>query len=121
MARPIVTKADVNATSTFSPGGTALNMASEMGALGIARLLLARGADVEIAIEESGHTPLYTAVASKDYKDEMVLLLIDAAADVNCFSIRWKATPLYEACYRKNVGAVQMLLEAKANVNFEMP
>ena len=56
--------AKINNDTSDCPGSTALNLACEAGAVGVARLLVARGADVNIAIKYSTETPLYTAVRS---------------------------------------------------------
>ena len=61
-------------------GGTPLNDVSSTGHVGIARTLLAAGAQVDTR-NNNGYTPLIHAALQGDF--DMVKLLVEAGADVN--------------------------------------
>jgi ankyrin repeat protein len=69
---------DVNARD--SAGFTALHFAASQWALGVARLLLASGAQVD-AVNRHGNTPLFDAVFNSRGRGERIELLRAAGAD----------------------------------------
>ena len=66
-------------------GADLLSFAAAGGALGTARLLLERGADVDRRDPDTGRTPLHVAVGAGTHGDapEVVRLLLAAGADVH--------------------------------------
>ena len=65
----------------FTTTAAALLAASRYGDHEAARLLLARGADVDRAIDDEGFTPLF--VASGNGHERVARLLLDSGADVH--------------------------------------
>lgn len=104
--------ANVNATNWA--GETALTLAARHNYLDTARLLLKHGANVNIGDIWSQHTPLLWASANRSF--EMVQLLVEAGADVNCCS-ELKDKPLYYAAQYGRKDVVSLLLKRGANVN----
>ncbi|MDQ2951551.1 MAG: ankyrin repeat domain-containing protein [Chloroflexota bacterium] len=85
----------------------------------IAKLLLAAGADPRMASKPAGFTPLHSAVADDSSStdiDDLVKMLLDAAADPNAKSASG-GTPLHTAGFTGNVTVVRMLLGAGADPN----
>jgi ribosomal protein L37AE/L43A len=85
IARLLISRAsDVNVRITSSDDSTPLHWAAERANIEIARLLLAKGAQVD-AKTKAGNTPLMWAAKSKDERAVAVAeLLIAHGADLNC-------------------------------------
>jgi ankyrin repeat protein len=90
----------------FFKGGAALHMAAQFGHEDVAKLLLARKADVN-AKNTMGETPLHITAAEFGYKDIAELLLAHGA-DVNCKN-NWGKTPLQVASQRGYKDIVELL------------
>lgn len=75
-------------------GVTFLHHATMKGHYELARILIARGADLDVANAVNGETPIYMAVARGD--DEVLQMLIEAGASLNVVNHAGK-TPLDEA------------------------
>lgn len=95
-------------------GETALIVAAGHNKIAIAKLLLARGADPNIATDEN-NTPLQAA-AYHGFT-EMVKLLIEAGADVNAAETRYGHSPLMMAARKGHGDVVKLLLDAGADRN----
>lgn len=119
--RAVLDRDPAFATSFNAGGSTPLHAASYWGALGTARLLIERGADVRAASRDSflAIHPLGSAVATPDIpnpaQDEdtvlaMVDLLLDAGADVNA-QRRDGMTALHTAGYRGHLKVIRRLIE----------
>ncbi|HEY3057327.1 MAG TPA: ankyrin repeat domain-containing protein, partial [Thermoanaerobaculia bacterium] len=96
-------------------GWTALHMAAFAGNVGNARLLLDRGADVNVrAATRFRNTPLQVAMLTGQF--EMAKLLLDRGADV---LDRQAAgfTPLHEAALLGRTDLIELLLERGAEIN----
>jgi ankyrin repeat protein len=105
-------KANVSAQNSIQNGQeTPLHLASALGFRSIAELLLKNGADVN-ATDNSGRTPLFSALQSKDL--EMAKFLIANKADVNVQSKN--GTPLFVAISLKLPDMVQLLVQSGANI-----
>ena len=105
----IAYKANISArdnTYEFTP----LHQAAEKGRLPIARLLIARGADVN-AKDRWGSTPLHRAAYG--HNRAMAELLINKGADVNATDYSG-ATPLFVA---RSTAMAKFLIANDANVN----
>ncbi len=98
-------------------GFTALHYAASHGYVEVARLLLAKGADVN-AKASGGDAPLHYAVWYG--RKETVQLLLSNKADVDIRDGIGR-TPLYDAAANGQVEEAAMLLAAKADVNARMP
>ncbi len=92
---------------------TTLIEASRVGYLEVAKCLLERGADVNMA-DSRGGTPL--CLASRKGHVEVVKVLLEAEADVNKAN-RWGETPLYWASRNGHLEVVKALLAAEAEVD----
>lgn len=80
-------------------------------------LLLAAGANVNWT-STRWCTPIQKA-ASRGYKD-MVILLLQAGADIEASTPRFPHSPLACACYNGNRDVVRLLIESGADVNRKM-
>ncbi|KAL2138963.1 hypothetical protein VTI28DRAFT_6003 [Corynascus sepedonium] len=67
------------------------------------------------AEEDDGHTALTSAMNSEEGRDEVVLTLLDAGADVNKAVNGY--TPLHQAVYRGKEALVAKMLQCRADVN----
>jgi len=116
---------DVN-TATSDTHTTALMGASEGGYVDIVRLLLEKGADVNmrttLGVHDGGQTALW--FASIMGHPEIVTLLLDHGADINVRTDKrvvdnsaGQETPLMIAAYNAQVEVVAVLLERGADVN----
>jgi ankyrin repeat protein len=94
-------------------GDTALSIASSDGHLEVVRLLLERGADINIA-NARGETPLSRAVVFR--QERIVSLLLVRGADPN-LADKGGMTPLHVATEFGDVGTTEMLLAHGANPN----
>ena len=93
-------------------GKTPLFLACACGKSKIARLLLEKGADLNIENEEN-KSPLYVAASSTT---SLVKLLIDNGAKIdtkNCY----KKTPLHVAVYNDKIKIVKYLVSLKVDLN----
>lgn len=79
----------------------------------IAKMLLDRGADVNVLSGKERMTPLHIAVWSQ--LPEIVAILIDAGADVNLADNSQNGTPLAIALHSRNVRIIKLLLETGAD------
>ncbi|HYL37658.1 MAG TPA: ankyrin repeat domain-containing protein [Bryobacteraceae bacterium] len=118
--------ADVRAKD--ASGTSVLESAVTVNNLEAARLLLAKGADPN-TVDDLGYTGLAQAAGSSDHSAELVKLLLDHGAKVNVVSgdtveivkngkirIGW-ITPLMLAATQADYRAVQLLVNAGAQVN----
>lgn len=74
---------------------TALGQASRKGEIGVVRLLLSRGADVNLVLDW-GRTALHVATARGEF--EIVELLLQSGADHSLQETRFGNTALHDAC-----------------------
>ena len=104
--------ADVNATN--QDNCTALMFACHKGNEEIINILLKAGADPSIA-DGDGDTCLYDAIKGDCSKDVLQAIIDHGAASIcaNLTSLR----PLFLACSKGNGGAIEVLLNAGADVN----
>ncbi|XP_059168432.1 serine/threonine-protein phosphatase 6 regulatory ankyrin repeat subunit B-like [Physella acuta] len=119
---------DVNSRSKYQK--TALMKGAEHRHLNVIKLLLEYKADVNLidnyncsALHESVRKGngcidkfLVTHNADVNLHVDMVKLLVDHDADVN---YGWTCTPLYKACVNECLEIVNLLVDAKANVNIQ--
>ena len=108
--------ADAHPQEVNARGGkrmTPLHAAVDNGHLGVAMLLLERGADIESPDSQS-QTALHTA-SYRGYR-ELAALLIDHGADTNHPDVRGR-TPLYLASLRGHDDTVRLLLGHGADAN----
>jgi ankyrin repeat protein len=101
---------DIDAVSKNKFSATPLQGAAAMGNLELARLLIARGANVNCRGEE-GVSPLHEAAGSGQI--ELAKLLLDHGADLNAKDDKGK-TPLTIALERKQTEMAKFLRERKA-------
>ncbi|CAI7618979.1 unnamed protein product [Penicillium glandicola] len=94
-------------------GGQALVLAATIGNTKIVKLLLDKGSDPHLIVE-NGDNPLH--LAAERGHPEIVEILIQQNADVNLKDSRGR-TPLYKAVFFNHVAAVQQLLQAGADPN----
>eukprot|EP01090_Pellita_catalonica_P021236 TRINITY_DN7894_c0_g1_i1.p1 TRINITY_DN7894_c0_g1~~TRINITY_DN7894_c0_g1_i1.p1 ORF type:complete len:428 (-),score=65.38 TRINITY_DN7894_c0_g1_i1:275-1558(-) len=107
-------EADINAQS--STGNTALMLAIDRGKIEVAKLLVDRGANLEVR-GQKGWTALHNAASGgeKGYK-EVAEMLLDAGALVDALS-ETMLTPLHEAAGKSLVEIVELLVSKGADVN----
>jgi ankyrin repeat protein len=94
---------------------TPLSHAAERGHLGVAKLLLEKGAEVDLSDCHQGMSPLAHA-CHRGYK-AVVTLLLDHGADVNFRGRLSGRSPLSYAAQRGHLGIVELLLERGAEVD----
>lgn len=108
-----------NAVHRFSKDGfTPLGMAAYFGHEEIVRLLIQKGADVNVPANNGFQVyPLHSAVSGKNYRISKIL--IDAGADVN---VQQKAgfTPLHAAAQLGDIELIVLLLEYDAAIDATM-
>lgn len=104
---------DYGSPESWSAGQTPLNIAAAKGHLEAARLLIARGADTNLA-DNSGFTPLHSA-AINGHEDIVQLLLTHQALVDKKSTDGW--TPLHWACREGFLRLAEQLVRAGANVN----
>ena len=92
-------------------GSSALHLAAAAGQVGMAELLLDRGAAVNMANDKRA-TPLHRAIEHA----QVVSLLIDRGADVNAIDDRGR-TPLHWAARYTEPGTVASLIDSGADVD----
>ena len=106
-SRPII-----NATDSF--GKTPLLYASRRGDLEAVKSLIDNGADVNIS-DSMRRSPLHMAARSRSIP--IIKSLMNSGADPNAANFLNESAAHY-ACYEENsVGLVQLLLDAKSDVN----
>jgi ankyrin repeat protein len=102
---------DVNFRTRLT-GETALGTACGLGHLEIARLLLARGADPNIA-DSDGRTPIQ--MAAYDGSTAIVEILIQAGAKLDIPDEEYGYTPLAVASWKGHAATVRLLIDAGAD------
>jgi hypothetical protein len=97
-------------------GLTALTEACARGHHGIAKMLVAAGANVNHRIEPTGHTPLVNAIIAKDV--ELVQFLLESGASLKTKFRKFRdCTPLHSAAISGNLRIVQLLMAHGADPN----
>jgi len=104
--------ANVNATSAFGRSALLIAAMSDRSA-GIARLLIAKGANVHV-VDNADTTLLHAATMGNDI--ETIRLAVGAGLDVNAANVAG-FTPLMEVAARGNLAAARLLLAKGARVN----
>jgi ankyrin repeat protein len=101
----------------FHSGKTALHEAAKGGNAEIVRLLIKRGAHLNI-IDEKGDTPLHCAAAGykHDQSGLVIAILVKAGADIDIKN-REGRTPLHTATALNNGSEVKALLENQPMIN----
>ncbi|XP_066977971.1 ankyrin repeat domain-containing protein 29-like isoform X3 [Macrobrachium rosenbergii] len=97
-------------------GYTALYHMAEHGNKEVVDMLLGRGANVDAAIY-NGYTPIL--IATEKGFSSIVKALLDKGANPNAESLKTGFFPLYFAAKMGNVVMVNLLLKAKADVNYQ--
>ncbi|WP_309671285.1 ankyrin repeat domain-containing protein [Gemmatimonas sp.] len=109
----VLLRAKARITATTRVGGyMPLHVASQNGATGVVRALLAAKADARAATTD-GATPLHLAAVAG--VPGTITALIAAGADVNAKEPSWGQTPLMTAAARGRADAVRALLKAGAD------
>jgi ankyrin repeat protein len=87
----------------------------------IIRMLLDKGADINIIDDSEMYTPLHLAVLEDNI--EIIQMLLDKGANINilCYSLNngKKYTPLHLVVLERNIDLVEILLEKGANINLQ--
>ena len=100
--------------ATLSDGATALFLACQNGHVGLARLLLERGADVNVRrLHDDDCTPLI--IASARGYDAVVRLLLEHGADVDSAASDDGSTALHSASSEGHESVVRALLDHGAS------
>jgi ankyrin repeat protein len=94
---------------------TPLFLASDRGHADVVRLLLAAGADPNIADDPFEETPLH--LASRHGFLEVAAMLIDGGANLEVKDNDSGSTPLLLAASQHNLTVVKLLIDSGANVN----
>eukprot|EP00803_Ostreobium_quekettii_P005116 evm.model.scf_1005.1 EVM.evm.TU.scf_1005.1 scf_1005:42743-47767(+) len=89
--------------------------AAAAGNVDLAKDLISKGADVNVALGSLGSAPLH--LAAQNAHLDMLLLLIEAGADIEVVRSDDGATPLYVAATFGNLEVVEALLDAGAAVD----
>jgi ankyrin repeat protein len=104
--------------SWSADGFTPLGLACFFGHTELARQLLAKGGDPNIASNNAFKvTPLHSACAVSNY--EIAAMLIQKGANVNAAQMQG-VTPLHSAAHHGQTKLVKLLIENSANVNSKM-
>lgn len=97
---------------------TLLHVAASAGNLSAVRALIDLGADIE-ARDETGDTPLQTALSSIYFKPVDAVALLLLAHNANCLEPdRYTLTPLHHAASRGGGMLVDALIRAGADIDF---
>jgi uncharacterized protein len=100
--------------TAYSPDGwPALHLAAYFGSTESVKILLDRGAGIDMLSTNMGNTALQAAVAND--QTDVVRLLIDRGAEVDYAMAQGEHTALHSAVLGGNVEIVRMLLEAGAD------
>lgn len=91
--------------------------AAEAGRLELARVALARGADVRAWFDHERNTALH--IAAEEGDEELARLLLEAGADTETRA-RDGATPLWRAVEQAEIRLVELLLAAGANAEAKL-
>lgn len=114
----ILLDAGADATARVGSFGHPLIIAAGAGSEGVVKLLLSRGADVNVNDQEGGHYQT-ALVAAASYGSEAILQqLLDRGADVNARGAMYE-TALQAAATQTAHGALVLLLAHGADVNAE--
>jgi hypothetical protein len=105
---------DINANYN---GSTPLFLACRSGNSDIAKLLIEKQADVNLARKMDGKTPLHVTFENEHF--ELFALLLNFGADIDQVQTTSNQPLLHTACEWGNVRAATFLLEHKANANLE--
>jgi uncharacterized protein len=100
-------------TAYSSDGWPALHLAAYFGGRETVKILLDRGAGIDMLSTNMGNTALQAAVANG--QTEVVRLLIERGAEVDYATAQGEHTALHSAVIGGNAGIVRMLLEAGAD------
>lgn len=95
-------------------GSTPLGNATYYGRTEMVKLLIERGADVNLA-DEFGQTPLSCACSGGEL--EIVKILLDNNAEINTVRPDHRLTPLHLACSGGHAEIVKLLLENEADIH----
>lgn len=101
---------DTRTVSGFPP----VLIAASTRVLSSLRALIMAGADLN-QLSEDGYSALHYAISSAKRAPETLNLLLDCGANPNVADPEG-ITPLMDACYRNNTGAIASLLSHHANV-----
>jgi uncharacterized protein len=101
-----------------SDGFTPLGLASYFGHYDVVKMLLAKGAEVNIySKNEMSVAPIHSAVSADNL--EIARLLLENKADPNAIQMKG-VTPLHQAAHNGNNDMVELLLEFKADADAKM-
>lgn len=109
--------ADINAKDVGN-GITALIWASQNGHIDVVKVLLDKGADINIK-NSNGVTSLIMAIQNSSM--DIVKLLLDKGAEVNTVRPNDSVTPLIMALWKGNSDIIKLLLDKGADVNAKLP
>ncbi|MBA8667897.1 ankyrin repeat domain-containing protein [Holosporaceae bacterium 'Namur'] len=98
-------------------GNTPLHTAADSGYTEIVKLLLAKGADVNLTNRE-GKTPLYESI-STPHDIELIPLFVKHGANVNARRKEDGCTVIHTAAWAGKVSTYKLLLELGANPNLK--
>ncbi len=104
--------AHVNAAQ--GDGMTALHWAGELGDVGLAKMLIDAGANIESTTRNGAHTPLH--VASEVGNESVVTVLLEAGANARASS-KGGSTPLHFAAMAGSGETIKALLDHGADVD----